>query len=157
MNKPQGDYSIAFFNNETRSFLNLKEKEEHYVYSGSGKSNYSFMLIIGSEFYVQTEKEIIENEIPSQFEFFQNFPNPFNASTTIRFGLPLNANVSIIIYNILGQEILRLMDNEPINKGYHSIVWNGLNHLNKPVTSGVYIITCRALNYIKSNKILLIK
>ena len=80
--------------------------------------------------------------IPSTYELSNNYPNPFNPSTTIEYSLPLRSNVTIKIYSILGQEVATLVNNEQI-AGYYQTVWNASR-----VASGMYIIriTAQALD-----------
>ncbi|MDA3813457.1 MAG: carboxypeptidase regulatory-like domain-containing protein, partial [Candidatus Cloacimonetes bacterium] len=66
-----------------------------------------------------------------------NHPNPFNPSTTIKFSIHNDSKVELIIYNIKGQKIKTLAQDE-YTKGSHSIIWNGIDELNEPVSSGVY-------------------
>ena len=82
-------------------------------------------------------KDITENH-PTQFELYQNFPNPFNPSTTINFNLNSASNISIIVYDGLGREIKRLIDNEWLSNGTHKILWDGRNGIGTIVSSGVY-------------------
>jgi hypothetical protein len=95
--------------------------------------------------------------IPEKFELFQNFPNPFNPETTIKFGVPKLSKVKIVIYNSLGQEVRKLTD-EVYNPGTYKIIWNGRDDLGLPVASGIYfyrMTTNRNNNFIK--KLLLLK
>ncbi|MFO7447269.1 MAG: YCF48-related protein [Ignavibacteriaceae bacterium] len=74
---------------------------------------------------------------PSSFELEQNYPNPFLHSTSISYKLNTQTNVSITIYNILGQEIKRF--SIPVqNAGLHSVIWDGTNNLYQKVSPGVY-------------------
>ena len=66
-----------------------------------------------------------------------NYPNPFNPETTIKLSLPETGNVRIDIYNIRGQRVKTLLNNH-LNKGYHSILWNGTDASGRNVSSGVY-------------------
>ena len=93
--------------------------------------------------------------IPDQFVLFQNYPNPFNPVTTIKFGLPKKSDISLIIYNILGQEIKKFEGK--YNAGYHEIQWNGLNQYNKQIASGVYIYKFEADKYTKTKKCIFLK
>ncbi|MBX2977283.1 MAG: hypothetical protein KF721_14230 [Ignavibacteriaceae bacterium] len=61
----------------------------------------------------------IELQLPTKFELFQNYPNPFNPSTTIKFGLPKDSQVSLEIFNILGEKVATLIDKE-MPAGYHN-------------------------------------
>lgn len=76
-------------------------------------------------------------ELPSGFTLGQNYPNPFNPATTIQFGLPVAANVTVKIYNLLGQEVATLVD-EFKNAGTFQAVWNGRNSSGTNVASGMY-------------------
>ena len=79
-----------------------------------------------------------ENQAPTGFRLYQNYPNPFNPSTIISFTLPNAGNAKIIIYNSIGEEIRNFNFNN-ISKGYHKIVWNGINEYGTRVASGMYI------------------
>jgi len=67
-----------------------------------------------------------------------NYPNPFNPQTVIKYILPEDSWVMIMVFDILGQEIRVLVD-ENISAGYHEIVWEGTNGSNVPVASGTYL------------------
>ena len=78
-------------------------------------------------------------------------PNPFNPQTTISYGLPNDSDVRIDIFNVLGQQVVTLVD-EYQTAGYKSVVWDGSN-----VSSGVYFYTIQAGDHHASKKMLLIK
>jgi len=73
----------------------------------------------------------IENSIPKEFVLFQNFPNPFNPSTSIQYALPARSRVVLKIYNLLGEVVAPLVD-EVQDKGYHTVSWQ------PEVASGIY-------------------
>ncbi len=75
--------------------------------------------------------------LPDRFVLHQNFPNPFNPSTTIQFEMPERSRVTLIVYDILGQQVATLIDQE-IKPGYHKATWDGTNKENVNVASGVY-------------------
>jgi hypothetical protein len=75
--------------------------------------------------------------IPDAIALAQNYPNPFNPTTQIGYELPMAGQVSLIIYNSLGQEVRRLIDKQQA-AGYHQVTWNGRDQNGKPVPSGVY-------------------
>jgi len=78
-----------------------------------------------------------EIEIPSEFALGQNYPNPFNPSTIISYSLPGSANVSLGIYNTLGQ-LVALLVNERKEAGYYQVTWNA------SVPSGLYFYRLQA-------------
>ena len=94
--------------------------------------------------------------IPLQFEVFQNYPNPFNPTTTIRYALPKRSDVTIEIYNLMGQLVTRI-HKEGVRAGYHEERWNGVNQRGVPIASGVYIYRLRAGEYVQTRKMLLLK
>jgi hypothetical protein len=88
--------------------------------------------------------------IPENFVVAQNFPNPFNARTTISFGLPDEASVSIAIYNVAGQ-LVETIDAGELSAGYHSVIWDA------SVASGVYFYKVTAGNFSETMKMTLLK
>lgn len=95
--------------------------------------------------------------IPSQSFLFQNYPNPFNSTTTIKFNLPYDTHVNISIYNITGQ-LVKTVLNENKGAGNHSLIWNGKNEKNESVGSGVYIyILTTEKRLLESKKMVLLK
>lgn len=76
--------------------------------------------------------------IPMKYALYQNFPNPFNPVTEIQFDIPDISTVELVVYNLMGQEVRRLVNGE-IQAGYHRIVWDGLNNRGESVSTGVYI------------------
>ncbi|MFZ0391850.1 MAG: FlgD immunoglobulin-like domain containing protein, partial [Calditrichia bacterium] len=97
-----------------------------------------------------------ETTLPLSFRLHQNYPNPFNPATTIRYELPERSRVSLVIYNLLGQEVRRLVSGD-IAAGYHSAKWDGRNNAGVQAGSGVYIFRFRAGDYQKVMKMILMK
>lgn len=94
--------------------------------------------------------------LPTNFELYQNFPNPFNPATTIMYDLPRAEKVSILIYNILGQEICTLYD-DMASAGRNMVVWNGLDNLGKPVSSGLYLYRLKSETASMTKKMMMLK
>jgi subtilisin family serine protease len=95
-------------------------------------------------------------ELPQSYEIKQNYPNPFNPSTTIEYGLPRGEEVRLVIYNTLGQQVRRLL-NQKIEAGKHRVEWDGRNDMGKSVASGVYIYRFEAGNFHRIQKMMLLK
>ncbi len=75
--------------------------------------------------------------IPKTFELSNNYPNPFNPTTVIQYAMPRADQVSLEIYNLLGQRVRTLVEGV-ISPGYHEAVWDGRNESGQQVESGVY-------------------
>jgi photosystem II stability/assembly factor-like uncharacterized protein len=98
----------------------------------------------------------ITKAMSTEYCLEQNYPNPFNSSTTIEFSVPKKSKVDIKIYNAFGQEIFSLVKGE-FESGKHSVVWNGHNKNTQPASTGLYFVTMKTDNFIKTKKILLLK
>ncbi len=94
--------------------------------------------------------------IPEDYALHQNYPNPFNPTSTIRYDLPESANVTLVIYDILGREVIRLV-NQEMQPGYHRAVWEAKDHTGRVMPTGIYIARLTAPEYSKSIKMLLLK
>ncbi len=88
---------------------------------------------------------------PNKFVLDQNYPNPFNPSTTINFSLPEASNVSLKVFNTLGQEISTLL-NTRMNSGQHSVNWNAVG-----MSSGIYYYQLRAGDFLQTKQMMLLK
>ena len=97
-----------------------------------------------------------DNNAPQNFVLSQNYPNPFNSATTISYSLPKSNHVHMRIVDVMGREVITLIDNqEPA--GYKSVIWNGTNRFGEQVNSGVYIGQLRFGNVSRSKKMILVK
>ena len=105
-------------------------------------------------------KDEKDPEIITKFQLFQNYPNPFNSITTIKYQLPGKSDVKIVIHNMLGQNVITLVDEKKM-AGNYSLKWNGLNQAGEKVGTGLYFLTLSARadsrNYTKTNKLLLLE
>jgi hypothetical protein len=76
--------------------------------------------------------------LPDQLALYQNYPNPFNPSTAISYELPGAGWVGLVVYDLLGREIVRVIDGEQA-AGYHTITWNALDAQGHPLDAGIYL------------------
>jgi len=93
---------------------------------------------------------------PAEFSLAQNYPNPFNPTTKIRFSLPEGRRVHLDIYDMLGRLVRRLVDDE-FSPGEYSAEWNGTNDRAERVVSGPYFYRFEAGDFVKTQKMILLK
>lgn len=98
---------------------------------------------------------VVDSDVGS-FELNQNFPNPFNPSTAIRYSISQAARVELKLYNILGQMVRKLVDRSD-NPGVYQVVWDGKDESGKNLPSGIYFYQLRAGDYIRTRKMILMK
>ena len=99
---------------------------------------------------------IDEEAVPASFTLFPAYPNPFNPVTTLRYDLPEQATVNIIIYDMLGREVKTLV-NTTQNAGFKSVIWDATNNQGNPVSAGVYLYQIRAGKFVQTKKVVLLK
>ena len=101
--------------------------------------------------------KVVPPIMPEDYILEQNYPNPFNPSTTIRFTMPTPEDISLIIYDINGKEVTRLIDKQRYETGTFEKVWNGKNKDGRNVSSGTYLCKLKWGNFEKSMKMSLVK
>ena len=94
--------------------------------------------------------------LPVKYSLKQNYPNPFNPVTNILFDLPEQSLVRLSIYNLLGQEVVTLV-NQNMNAGSHLIQWDGQDALGVQVSTGLYIYSIQAGNFSDQKKMLMLQ
>ncbi|MBD3165190.1 T9SS type A sorting domain-containing protein, partial [bacterium] len=124
---------------------------------GDGELSVAFDLrnrngaVIESGQTSSTAPSVIVPEIPAEFALEQNYPNPFNPTTTIRFGLPEASDVSLVVYNVMGREVVRLMEGE-LSAGWHAVQFDASR-----LASGVYFYRLEAGSFNATRKMVLFK
>jgi hypothetical protein len=105
-----------------------------------------------------TKEALQAKEIPEAFALHANYPNPFNPTTTIEFDVPVGTYnyTSLRIYDVSGKLVKTLID-EPMEPGYHSVIWDGKDDDGKSVNSGVYIYKMTTESYHKTRRCILLK
>jgi len=100
--------------------------------------------------------EAVSDRIPTTYMLEQNYPNPFNPATIISYQLPTDGWVTLKVYNILGEEVKTLVD-ENQNGGFKSVEWNPSTSSGQVLSSGVYFYRLNAGNFVETKKLLLIR
>ncbi len=160
------------FNLGSSYWVNDLYNDSSYQVLGSQLQNFSASIAAyGSAVYtISTQEEMlilppippivsVDDQltgIPQEFNLFQNFPNPFNPSTTIRYSVIQPGNVSIRIYDILGREVKTLL-NEIKAAGTYNLVWNGVNNAGDKVSSGIYLYRMESGSFVQTKKMILLK
>ncbi|HEX9252271.1 MAG TPA: C25 family cysteine peptidase [Ignavibacteriaceae bacterium] len=129
-----------------RSFYSYTEKNEK-----PGTYSYRLKQIdFDGSFSYSSEVEI-EVTGPKDFALYQNYPNPFNPSTTIKFALPVKTNLSLSVYNTLGEKVAEIFNGE-MEEGYHEMIFNASG-----LSSGIYFYKIESENFNSIKKMILLK
>jgi len=135
------------------------------LYNGDYYQGLVIRDLAGNEIFIPVNLEVtdagdIDDEVIGQIGITGIYPNPFNPTTNIKFSLKADAKVSLNIYNVRGQKVKTLI-NDNMQAGYHSIIWDGRDESGKSVTSGVYFSSFDAENdgsdYTSIKKMILLK
>jgi len=109
----------------------------------------AYTLIKYTQNLVSVEGE--DTGLPMKYTLLQSYPNPFNPTTTIEYTLQHSGDVSLVIYNLLGEEVTRLVNGQQ-DAGYHKATWNASN-----MSSGIYFYRIQAGDFVETRKMLLLK
>lgn len=136
-------YPILLSGYRTPGYIRNSLPSGDYVYVADNSS-----LIVLRRFLTATDRDV---ETPGCLYLYANYPNPFNASTVIRYSLPSASDVTFEIYDFLGRKVETLVQGEQ-SAGYHQVVWDASDH-----SSGLYFYRIRAEGNDASGKMLLLK
>ena len=103
--------------------------------------------------------EITQNaapELPVDYMLYQNYPNPFNPTTSITFSVPQTSDVSLVVYDLLGQQVNTLFEGR-MDRGTKVVSWDGRDYRGVHASSGMYIVRMTAGSYVESRKMVLMK
>ena len=134
------DQDVFLINKTNKQAQNLKW-ESTYKFANTGSKPtlvQELRVVVGS-------KEFIENNsagislYPEAYHLSQNYPNPFNPQTSIMLSLEQDAQIDLVVYSLLGEEVARLASNEFRPAGYYNFIWNGLNSSGLKVSTGIYL------------------
>ncbi|MFQ5823917.1 MAG: T9SS type A sorting domain-containing protein, partial [bacterium] len=148
-------FRVLLFDLTTFQQIDVQQNKEYNFIPDQSSLSREFDLIIGTNSYVKNS-DILKETIPKEFSLSQNFPNPFNAGTTLFYQIPDICHVSIKVLNILGQEVRQLISQRQV-PGVYKVYWDGKSDASKEIGSGLYIIKFEAGHFQQSRKVLLIR
>ena len=94
--------------------------------------------------------------VASEYQLNQNFPNPFNPITTVRYDLPEDSFVDVTVYDMLGNVVNNLINTNQ-SSGYKSVQWDATNNQGEPVSAGVYLYKIQVGDFVDTKKMILLK
>ena len=134
-------------------------KDSLYKIRVTSVSDTNLYDLSDKNFYINTDVTAADakNNVVTEYKLYQNYPNPFNPSTTIKYDLPTASNVTITVFNAIGQRV-SLLINKTQSAGAHEVVWNAHN-----LSSGIYFLRIKAeglngkSNFLSYKKAILLK
>lgn len=111
-----------------------------------------FQLVVGTSAFVKERLQSAE-ALPGSYALESVFPNPSRGQTTIRFGLPQEEDVTVEVYNVLGQRVATLLQRASRKEGFHAVQWDGRDGQGAALASGVYFIRLRAGDFVATEKV----
>jgi hypothetical protein len=141
--------------------VSILDMDEGITYQSNEEIIFSSNDMMGTptDPFILTRSPLQEGDfgyVPDVFSLKQNFPNPFNPISTLQYGLPDNAHVSLIIYDMLGKEITQLV-NTTQEAGFRSVQWDATDSMGRPVSAGVYLYQIQAGEFVQTKKMVLLK
>ncbi len=161
-NKPNYDYTIHDMDRRPITYY-IDNFDASYNTTSPAYTGADRGLPVGDLNWFPDKKVIwssvqqIGNEITTDYRLEQNYPNPFNPTTNIVYSLPKATSVSIVIYNSLGQEVTKLLNNQQQSAGQYNISWNGKDNSGRSLASGIYFYQLQTQDLTLTKKMMLIK
>lgn len=113
-------------------------------------------LTIAELVRVQEQAQPVPERLPDELEVEPNDPNPFSTETTIRFGLPKDTEVKVIIFDLMGRELITLHDGIT-SAGYHEVIWDGTDEEGETARDGMYFFQVRTSEETVTQKLVLMR
>jgi predicted outer membrane repeat protein len=140
-------YDVVLDAGDHMSWILISESGEEYTLESTGE------ITIPTEETFTLERKAI---IPISYTLHQNFPNPFNPITSLRYDLPEQAQVTLTVYDLMGREVTQLV-NTTQEPGFKSVRWDATDRHGKPVSAGVYLYQIQAGEFLQTRKMVLLK
>ncbi|MBN1827484.1 MAG: DUF11 domain-containing protein [Candidatus Eisenbacteria bacterium] len=150
------EYDVWLVDQALEVSQDLRRSARHVISKASEENPGRLLLIVGTKSYVDEEHES-RGLLPERYVLESNFPNPFNPTTTIRFGIPRRERVTLRVYSVQGRRVASLLEGEPMEAGYHAVTWQGRSDGGRAVASGVYLYQLTAGSFRETRKMVLIR
>ena len=131
-------YSIQLIDPRTGLAQDIRRQPTYSFNLPGNNEPWPFQLLIGESNFIQDQVNDLDL-FPKKFELDQNYPNPFNPSTSIRYGVSEASVVSLTVYNVLGQVVATLVNQESKSPGYHVAHWDARADDGSEIASGLYV------------------
>ncbi len=156
-NDNQDDFATWPFNQNFHLIINLAIGGTWGGQQGIDNSAFPAQFKIDYvKVYEASQLSSNDRMLPTRYQFYQNFPNPFNPITTFRYDLPEDGLVNITIYDLLGNEIKNLVKRNQLT-GYKTINWDATDNQGRQISAGVYIYSIEAGNFRQTKKMVFLK
>ncbi len=155
-------YSVTANRIVSKSRMHYARKElmavefQGAIYVFGGKNRFDVCVPQVEKLDIINTTGLTEKYVPDQIRLYENYPNPFNATTKISFDIQKSANVKLDIYSVEGRLVKSLFSGY-VPAGNHRFVWHGNDNQNQPVSSGIYLYCLVSENEIFTNKMVLVK
>ncbi|MCK6621613.1 MAG: choice-of-anchor D domain-containing protein [Calditrichaceae bacterium] len=150
------NFRVVLFDAKYRNRYHLSEGQRVSLRDLSPGEDNRFVLLVGTDSFIEAESGNVVLMQPSDHALLENYPNPFNPETYIRYRLASSAKVSLKIYNLLGQEVASLVD-EFQPAGFYEVRWDGRARSGGEAASGVYFFTINAGEFTRTQKMILLR
>lgn len=148
---PEG-FEVWLLDEYSKASQDLRDTPRYTISDPPSGEARSFRLVVGQRSYVEQELQAA-GALPTSYELADIYPNPTPGASTIRYGVPKRQDVTITVYNVLGQKVATLMQDRSMEAGFHTVRWDGQGGGGAPVASGVYFVRMRAGDFTASKKI----
>ncbi|MBN2093166.1 T9SS type A sorting domain-containing protein [candidate division KSB1 bacterium] len=156
INELPGQFDIWLVDDSLNISRDLRLFSEYFITKTDTQIIRTFKLVIGKKDFIDEKLDNMVT-IPGHFQLAQNYPNPFNPETNIQYSLAAAGEVTLKIFNLVGEEVLTLVDKQFQTAGYYLVTWNGQNELGLKMTSGIYVYQLWVNNFTIARKMVLMK
>lgn len=146
-----GNFDVILYDRDLQMARDMRTSQ-HYtiICQTEQKMLRKFRLYVGTPEYLKSNN-LEQYLLPTVFDLSQNFPNPFNPVTTIKYSIPRKSKVSLKVFDLLGT-VVKVLVNKEEDAGFYAISWDGTNQINRPVASGMYFYQMIAQDVKSMNK-----